>query len=135
MMTTKHRQLPWLLSAYFIIAQFQSKSVNRREGHGSSPCYVSENGIFGSNNSSDSAVTEEGLCGSYDDDRGDYHDHEHMITNSGIAKGNLVHDGCDHGMKNGIRAKMTHHDEDGHGRIVANGVRERTNYGNDDAKQ
>ena len=80
------------------------------------------------------AVAEEGLCGAYDDDRGDYHDHDHdhMITNSGIAKGNLGHDGCDHGMKNDIRTKGIHHDEDdGHECIVANGGRERTNYGND----
>ena len=117
------------------IAQFQSRSADWREGHGSSPCYVSENGIFGSNNGSDSAVAGKGLCGSYDDDRGDYHDHDrdHMITNSGIEKGNLDHDGCDHGMKNGIRETVTHHDaDDDHDRIVANGVKERKNYGNDD---
>ena len=75
------------------IAQFQSRSADWREGHGSSPCYVSENGIFGSNNGGDSVVPKEWLCGSYESDRGDYHVHDHMITNSGIAKGNLGNDG------------------------------------------
>ena len=66
-MTTKKTPLPWLLSAIISLPN-QSRSADRREGHGSSPCCVLENGIFGSNNGHDSAVVEDGLCGSYDSD-------------------------------------------------------------------